>query len=206
MVYLLSTNYWPNLQYCYYLLNKPVAIIHDEHYVKQSFRNRTQITGANGVQNLIIPVKKHHKHTPVNEIYLSFEEKWQLNHWRAITSAYGKSPFFEFLEDDIKPFYTQKTALLIDYNTNQLHTILKILRVQKEIHTLKMDEVPNSGMIDLRETIHPKKQLYASEINLMLDQPYFQSFQNKHPFMKNLSILDLLFSIGLDTKPYLSII
>ena len=202
---LLVTSYWPNLHYFFYVLN--ASIIHIEqfdNYSKQSYRNRTQILSANGVLNLSIPIKKNKSEKVVNAIEISYKEDWQKNHWRAITSAYKNSPYFDFFEDDLKVFYSNKYNLLIDYNLDQLKFIIKVLKQKENIQLTKQYESNPESVIDLRTIIHPK-QSYLSDKLLAnkLDQSYYQTFENKISFTPNLSILDLLFNKGLQTIDYL---
>ncbi len=202
---LLVTSYWPNLHYFFYVLN--ASIIHIEqfdNYSKQSYRNRTQILSANGILNLSIPIKKNKSEKVINSIEISYKEDWQKNHWRAITSAYKNSPYFDFFEEDLKVFYSNKYNLLIDYNTDQLEFIVKVLKQKKDIQLTKQYERNPESVIDLRTIIHPK-QSYLSDKLLAnkLDQSYYQTFENKISFTPNLSILDLLFNKGLHTIDYL---
>ena len=202
---LLVTSYWPNLHYFFYVLN--ASIIHIEqfdNYSKQSYRNRTQILSANGVLNLSIPIKKNKSEKVVNAIEISYKEDWQKNHWRAITSAYKNSPYFDFFEEDLKVFYSNKYNLLIDYNIDQLKFIIKVLKQKKNIQLTKQYESNPESVIDLRTIIHPKHS-YSSDklVANKLDQSYYQTFENKISFTPNLSILDLLFNKGLHTIDYL---
>ena len=202
---LLVTSCWPNLHYFFYVLN--ASIIHIEqfdNYSKQSYRNRTQILSANGILNLSIPIKKNKSEKVINSIEISYKEDWQKNHWRAITSAYKNSPYFDFFEEDLKVFYSNKYNLLIDYNLDQLKFIIKVLKQKKNIQLTKQYESNPESVIDLRTIIHPK-QSYLSDKLLpnKLDQSYYQTFENKISFTPNLSILDLLFNKGLHTIDYL---
>ena len=202
---LLVTSYWPNLHYFFYVLNASIINIEQfDNYSKQSYRNRTQILSANGVLNLSIPIKKNKSEKVVNAIEISYKEDWQKNHWRAITSAYKNSPYFDFFEEDLKVFYSNKYNLLIDYNTDQLKFIIKVLKQKKNIQLTKQYESNPESVIDLRTIIHPK-QSYLSDKLLAnkLDQSYYQTFENKISFTPNLSILDLLFNKGLHTIDYL---
>ena len=202
---LLVTSYWPNLHYFFYVLNASIINIEQfDNYSKQSYRNRTQILSANGVLNLSIPIKKNKSEKVLNSIEISYKEDWQKNHWRAITSAYKNSPYFDFFEEDLKVFYSNKYNLLIDYNTDQLKFIIKVLKQKKNIQLTKQYESNPESVIDLRTIIHPK-QSYLSDKLLAnkLDQSYYQTFENKISFTPNLSILDLLFNKGLHTIDYL---
>ena len=202
---LLVTSYWPNLHYFFYVLNASIINIEQfDNYSKQSYRNRTQILSANGILNLSIPIKKNKSEKAVNSIEISYKEDWQKNHWRAITSAYKNSPYFDFFEDDLKVFYSNKYNLLIDYNLDQLKFIIKVLKQKKNIQLTKQYESNPESVIDLRTIIHPK-QSYLSDklVANKLDQSYYQTFENKISFTPNLSILDLLFNKGLHTIDYL---
>lgn len=202
---LLVTSYWPNLHYFFYVLNASIINIEQfDNYSKQSYRNRTQILSANGILNLSIPIKKNKSKKVVKSIEISYKEDWQKNHWRAITSAYKNSPYFDFFEEDLKVFYSNKYNLLIDYNTDQLKFIVKVLKQKKNIQLTKQYERNPDSVIDLRTIIHPK-QSYLSDKLLAnkLDQSYYQTFENKISFTPNLSILDLLFNKGLHTIDYL---
>ena len=202
---LLVTSYWPNLHYFFYVLNASIINIEQfDNYSKQSYRNRTQILSANGILNLSIPIKKNKSEKAVNSIEISYKEDWQKNHWRAITSAYKNSPYFDFFEEDLKVFYSNKYNLLIDYNIDQLKFIVKVLKQKKNIQLTKQYESNPDSVIDLRTIIHPK-QSYLSDklVANKLDQSYYQTFENKISFTPNLSILDLLFNKGLHTIDYL---
>lgn len=203
---LTSSAYWPNLHYFYYVLNSDKFVIENfENYHKQSFRNRTQILSANGRLDLSIPVKKLNTKELVKDVEISYTENWQTNHWRAITSAYKNSPYFEFFEEEIHYFYTAEFKYLIELNTEQLKLVLKLLKIKKEISfTSEFEKEPNN-FIDLRNSIHPKINFAEDKLVVSkLTVPYYQTFENKFPFHPNLSILDLLFNKGLEAVAYLS--
>lgn len=202
---LLSTAYWPNLQYFFYILNATrVQIEQFENYGKQSYRNRCQLLTANGVLDLSIPVKKQAVKECVNEVEISYQENWQIKHWRAITSAYKNSPYFDYFEEEIKPFYFNQYCSLLDYNLKQAQTILKILKQKREITLTAHYNNVVENVVDLREKIHPKIPFREDSITAdILAKPYYQTFENKFEFQPNLSILDLLFNTGLGSNEYL---
>lgn len=202
---LLSTAYWPNQHYFYYVLNSETIFIESfENYHKQSFRNRTQLLTANGKLDLSIPVKKLNTKELIKDVEIAYTENWQTNHWRAITSAYKNSPYFEFFEEEINYFYSKEFNYLMDLNTEQLKLILKLLKIKKEISFTSEFEKEPTQLIDLRNSIHPKINFTEDKIVASkLATPYYQTFESKFPFHPNLSILDLLFNKGLETVAYL---
>lgn len=207
MKVLLATAYWPNLHYMFYILNaENINIEQFENFQKQSFRNRTCILTANGLLNLSIPVKNQAIKEFTKDIQISYQENWHIKHWRAIESAYKNSPYFDFFEDDIKYFYDRHFDGLLDYNTQQLKLILKLLRIKKEINfTTIFKKETETDVLDLRASIHPKVDFHLDKsASLNLERPYYQTFGEKFPFQKNISILDLLFNKGLETKEILT--
>lgn len=202
---ILGSAYWPNIQYLYYLLNADsVCIDLYEHFRKQSYRNRTRILAANGELSLTIPVKKWADHAPVKDIEISYAEDWQKQHWRSIVSAYKNSPYFDFLEDELRVFYENEFKLLHEYNSAQLKWIIKAFRIKKDIHYSK-EYVQAVSELDLREQIHPKKEVSDKKLKDLLEKPYYQTFSEKMGFVPNLSVLDLIFNEGIRSYQYLTL-
>jgi len=78
--------------------------IHD-NYRKQSYRNRCHIAGANGMLTLSIPIEKPSSlKGTMKDIRIADHGNWQHLHWNAIVSAYNSTPFFQYYEDDFRPF------------------------------------------------------------------------------------------------------
>ena len=192
---LLSTAYLPNISYLSQVLNHNVVVIEKyEHFVKQTYRNRCEILTSNGKLSLSIPLVKQADKELISNKKISYAEDWQKQHWRAITSAYKNSPYFEFFEDEFKPFYENKYELLLDFNTQLLQTILHILRVKKQIEFTSQFDLSPSNCLDLRILSD-----LNNSVNLNAKQ-YYQVFADKQGFAPNLSCLDALFSIGLETR------
>jgi len=202
----LLSAYWPNLHYFFYVFNSEKVLIEQhDHYQKQSFRNRTQILSANGVLDLVIPVLNTGNKTTMQLVEIDYKEKWQMKHWPAITSAYKNSPYFDFFEDEIFAFYNEEEKYLLQYNLKQLDLIFKILRKKKNFELTNTFENSYDSIIDKRFDIHPKLNfeldLSAKQI---LQKKYYQTFSDKHGFIPNLSVLDLIFNEGKGAIQYLA--
>lgn len=196
---LLPTAYLPPINYFSLLLkSKTVLIEQHEHFVKQTYRNRCEILSSNGLLSLSIPLQKNADKEIISEKRISYAENWQINHWRAITSAYKNSAYFEYFEDEFKPFYFEKHEFLMEFNTKLTNVILHILRQKKEIKFTSEYSKEFPG-IDLRETLNIKQE--TSNIY----PKYFQVFGDKLGFRPNLSVIDLLFNKGLETVDYLTV-
>lgn len=203
---LLSSLYLAPVEYYAVLFHADKALIeiHD-HYQKQSFRNRCIIAGANGSMTLSIPVEKPKSGVAsTKDVRISDHGNWRHLHWNAIRSAYSSTPFFQYYEDDFKPFYEEKHLFLYDFNEQVRRLVCRLIGIETPIsYTSRYivhsaEEIRSGvGMADLREVIHPKRPI------LFKTPPYYQVFSDKLGFLPNLSILDLLFNLGSESRIYL---
>ncbi len=203
---ILSTAYFGPVQYfTKFIIYSRVTIELEESYYKQSYRNRCYIAAANGPLPLVIPVKKKYgTHTKTKDIEIDYDTNWQKMHWNSIESAYRSSPFFEFYEDDLAGFYQHREKYLIDLNHKSLVLILNSLELNAPIEfTSSYKSAYPDNTEDLRQKIHPKSR-YNKPDNYFEPEPYTQVFEEKHGFIPNLSIIDLLFNEGPQSEVILS--
>ncbi len=198
---LIPTAYLPPVSYFVILTKyKEVRIERYETYPKQTYRNRCRILTANGPLNLIIPVtKKNSLSGKTGDISICYEEGWQINHWRAIESAYNSSPFFLYYADDLYLYYSNmEISKLFDFNYQLISGLLSLMGMNCSLKVsenyLKAGETDN----DYRQYFNPKKK-----VNKELFSTYNQVFGNKFGFIPDLSIIDLLFNKGPESVNYL---
>lgn len=194
----LSSAYLAPVSYYYILLHHDKVIIEQyDHYMKQTYRNRCHIAGPGGVLPLSIPVVR--PDTPkclMKDIQISDHGNWRHLHWNAIESAYNNTPFFDYYKDDFRPFYEKKYSFLIDFNEELRQLICELIDFQPSTErSYEYKTAFNSNECDLREAIHPKKDFELSNTGF-IPHPYYQVFDNKHGFLPDLSIIDLLFNMG----------
>ena len=174
-----------------------------ENYQKQSYRNRCHFYAADGKQSLSFPIAHSegtHKHL-ISEVLIDYSKPWALQHKRAIISAYRTSAYFEYYQDELFAILDSKPERLLDLNTRLLEFFLDKIGIKAEIRMTE-NYSQNTDCEDLREVIHPKRPDNILE-KLELNKPYFQVFAEKHGFIPNLSIMDLLFNEGPDSIIYL---
>ena len=196
-----STAYLPPIEYLASIINYPQVLIEqEEHYVKQTYRNRCVIYTANGLFPLSIPVDRvNGNHTKIKDVEISCFENWQRHHWRSIVSAYNQSPFFLYYRDDLEVFFTKQYKYLLEFNTELTGVILDALDAKREIvFPEKYIEINDPDYLDLRKQFNPKKR----NANVQFPE-YIQVFGESHGFIPNLSILDLLFNEGPNSLSYL---
>lgn len=194
---LLSTAYFAPIRYFSKLATFPeIYIEQHENFIKQTYRNRAVILGANGPISLIVPIEKGRgSKIKIKDLRIAHDEEWQRNHWRTIFSAYNSSPFFEYYADELELFFRKKHEFLFDYNQQITETILEILDIQVTLNrTNDFEQIPED-YLNFREKINPKAHRNANDPHFE-PQPYTQVFSEKFGFVPGLSILDLLFNEG----------
>ena len=202
---LLSSLYLAPVQYYSKLFRaKRVVIETDDNYQKQSYRNRCIIAAANGSLPLSIPVDKPKGvKLKMRDIKIADHGNWQHFHWNAIISAYNSSPFFEYYKDDFYHFYEKQTTFLFDLNEELRTLICNLLNIETPItYTSSFVQQSDTNTIDLREAIHPKRDWRNTDKEFVA-RPYYQVFADKRPFIENLSIIDLLFNMGNESRLFL---
>ena len=190
MSHIFPTAYLPSIEYVsLFLKTEDASIELFETYQKQSCRTRTNVMTANGIQTLTIPViKTNGNHTLTKDIEISYKESWQQIHLRCLESAYRKSAYFDYYFPYFEKIYKQKFNTLFELNDFCLKTILKIMKVKKDYsYTTDFERIVDEN--DYRISL-------SKGTNKIEMKPYYQVFADRHGFIPNLSIVDLLFNEG----------
>ena len=226
---MLSSTYFGPVQWYQKLNRYDVCLIErHESFIKQTYRNRMIISTTNGPLSLTIPTN-HDTSMAMKDIRISDHANWRHVHWNALLSAYGESPFFEYYQDDIRPFYEKKYDFLFDFNMEIMEKMIELLDIRPKVRVtdkyylseerrVKSEEFNsldgqiqhttfntqhltfNAPIKDFRDVIRPKKPLFDSEFT---PQRYYQVYEQKFGFQPNMSILDLLFNEGNEAIFYL---
>ena len=199
---LLSTTYFGPVQW-YQKLYRYASVFIDqqETFQKQTYRNRCLIATTQGIQALTVPVV-HGAGNAMSDICISDHGNWRHLHWQALQTAYGDSPFFEYYEDDLRPFFVERNwERLVDYNDAICQKMCELLDIHPQFYPLSSFNFSlSTPSSDFRTAINPKHPLPDADFE---PRPYYQVYQQKHGFLPNLSILDLLFNMGPESIFYL---
>ena len=164
---ILPTAYLPPLSYMLALMSEPATIEQMETFEKQTFRNRALIRDANGeMVRLTVPVKKVEHKQLTRDIEISYQTRWQHQHWITLVSTYQQTPYFMYFADYLKPFYEKEYKWLLDLNDEINATIASLLKREKP-----------QGIITSARSLDWSGQIWT----------------DKHPWQTEISILDTLF-------------
>lgn len=199
----LSTAYLPPVQWFSKLLRYDKVYVEQyENYQKQTYRNRCVIAGPNGAISLTVPIEKPDTlKCLTKDIRISDHGNWRHLHWNALESAYNQTPYFEYLKDDLRPFYEKSFRYLMDFNEELVAVICALIDIEPHIERTT-DYIAMREDADFRDSIYPKKNW--QEDKDFTPVPYYQVFQQKYGFLPNLSIVDLLFNMGPESVLVLS--
>jgi len=168
----------------------------EDNYQKQTYRTRCYIASSDGKHLLNIPVQ-HNKSKKTKDVKLDTSFPWHKQHIKSLQIAYRSSPYFEFYEDEIISLFDKIPPFLLDFNLECQHLILDLLQLNTPFTTTKEYIKEYVNVVDLRSLADAK-----SNRDYNLDK-YIQVFSDKHGFIENLSILDLLFMEGPNALNYL---
>jgi hypothetical protein len=137
-----------------------------ESYPKQTYRNRCTITTPDGPLSLSVPVKRADSKQLTRDVEISYQQRWQHQHWIALVSAYKRTPYFDYYADFFRPFYEKETKFLVDLNDGLHNTIEALLN---------------------NTTIMQQKTAFTT---------HWQGLNLEESFGNGQSILDMLFEYG----------
>ncbi len=195
MLLLIETQYLPPVDLFIQIIeNQGIIFEHCENYQKRSFRNRCDIATANGILSLTVPLESgKNAQQNIKDVRIMNADRWQAQHSQAIRSAYGRAPYFEHYADVIFPFYEKSYDFLHDFNYDFFLLVKRLLKIDLNISftTTYEKEYPTENVLDLRNCIRNREQPFSEKL-----KKYPQVFEDRHGFIPNLSVLDLLFCTG----------
>ena len=196
---LLHPTYFPSIaSFVAIAQTKHLTFEYCDNYQKQTYRNRMYIYGTNGKLPLTIPVIYSQKKRQLyKDIQISNLTNWQDQHWKSIQAAYSSSPFFEFYEHDLKPLFTTEYTSLFDFNMRCLEAVFECLQLPFNYNLTEEFEKTVVQKVDFRFLADSRKEFTQNF------KTYVQVFDDKHGFISNLSILDLIFNEGPNALLYL---
>ena len=198
MKILLHPTYFPSVSHFVAMVTADTVTFEvEDNFQKQTNRNRMYIYSPNGIQLLNIPVKHSNEaHQKFKDTQLETAFDWQKQHFKSLEAAYRTSPFFEYFEDDIRPIFSKKHKFMMDLNFEVLDIVTGCLGLPVKYEKTSEYCKEVTGVADYRYLVNGKKDTAQF-------QPYTQVFGDRHGYLNNLSILDLLFNEGRYAVDYL---
>ncbi|HRY98218.1 MAG TPA: WbqC family protein [Bacteroidales bacterium] len=171
-------------------------------YRKQTLRNRCAIMSANGPLTLTVPVAKPWRNAAFSEVRPDTARPWRRTHWRAIESAYSRSPFFLYYRDEAESWFSKdRVESLAAFNQACIHDLIRIMQLPVNVNVDQVHGPHEGELTDYAPFFLNRRQEEGS--SLMALPEYRQVFSERLPFVPDLSVLDLIFNLGPEAREYL---
>ena len=195
MLKVLEPTYFPPISHWKHISSNNLQWSINSRYNKQTLTNRTYIDSSNGELMLTVPIKHSGKNVPrkFSKIKIDNSSNWKKTHYKSIKICYQSSPFFEFYEDDISFFYKSDYEYLHQLNFASINLVCRWINIEMPKKNFNIQEKEFINLIYLSNT---------KRTHELLDKKYTQTFQTSNGFINDLSILDLIFNCGPDSKNY----
>lgn len=200
----------------------------DVQYLDKDWNNRNRIKGPQGPFWLTVPVRLKASATRLlKDIRIADDgwnskNHWQKNHWKSIQSCYTRAPYWDNYAPFFEKLYTEHPwQWLSELNLVVLSHLLEIFDIRVDFHIAS--EIGFSGSKSDLVLDHCRKLqadicvLGMHGKDYLIERDFFQAgvfvhYQNyRHPqypqrfgqFEPNLSVLDLLFNCGPESRDIL---
>ena len=195
MLKVLEPTYFPPISHWKHISSNNLQWSINSRYNKQTLTNRTYIDSSNGELMLTVPIKHSGKNVPrkFSEIKIDNSSNWKKTHYKSIKICYQSSPYFEFYEDDISFFYESDYEYLHQLNFASINLVCNWINLEMPKENFNVQEKEFINLIYLSNTKRTRE---------LLEKKYTQTFQVSNGFINDLSILDLIFNCGPDSKNY----
>ena len=222
-VAILQSNYIPWKGYFDLINSCDIFVLYDDmQYTKNDWRNRNKIQTNQGLKWLTIPVRQEKLSQRINETKIS-DPRWSRKHWATITHNYTKAKCFNDYKDLFEDLYlNMHEELLNEVNYRFIVAINKIIGIDTVIiksSEFKLVQGKSERLLDICNTLGADVYLSGPAAMDYLDVQLFQQegigvewmhydnypvYQQLHkPFEHGVSILDLIFNEGLESRKYL---
>lgn len=189
------------------------VFLDDAKYVKKQWHNRNQIRTGNGTSYLTVPTISH-SGEKINDIKISYDEKWNINHKKTLYYSYHKTPFFNHYWEFFEELYSKKFETLLELNLEIINFIINELQINtKIIFSSELAITKKKSDLNLEICKRLDADIYLSGIqgkNYLIEDDFkkneievqFQNFQHPEyeqyykPFIPNMASVDLLFNEG----------
>ncbi len=209
-------NYLPWFGFIHKIAKSDLFVILDHvEFSRRSFINRNRVKGPNGEIWLTVPVKVHGR-MRIMDVPIDTEQKWREKHLKSLRLFYGKAPYFKEIFPHIEEVYERDRESLADLNVDLIYRLIDILNLRTKFvrsSTLNPQGKKMEMIVDICKKVDADAYLSGQGAKKYQDSEYFsmnginliyQEFE--HPvypqrfgkFVPNLSIVDMLFNVGVE--------
>jgi len=226
-VAILQSSYIPWKGYFDLINSVDEFVIYDDmQFTRRDWRNRNRIKTESGLIWLTIPVEVKGKFGQKIKDTKIAGNIWPIKHWKSICHAHGKSPYFKDYRDMFEDLYLHKATklnYLSDVNYLFMQNIMRLLGIQTKLlksSDFNLQDGKTERLLgickDLNATEYlsgPSAKVYLDERTMMdqkisvkwMDYSGYPNYEQLHgEFEHSVTILDLIFQVGIEAKKYMN--
>ena len=218
---ILQSNYIPWKGYFDLISKVDEFVIYDDvQFTKNDWRNRNKIKTPKGLEWITIPVGQNIKRK-IKDVVIN--SNWQKKHWKTLQMNYSKAIFFKEISEWLEPLYLKKEyTSLSEANVTFIKKICQYLAINTKItdsnnYTCVKGQTENLVNICIQSGAEeyitgPSAKGYIDENlfnknNIKLNWMSYNNYQIYNQlwgdFVHNVSIVDLLFNMGVEAKKFI---
>lgn len=218
LVTIRQPGYLPNIGFFKKIQSSDIFVyLDDAQYAIRSWDNRNKIRNGNKTAWLTVPVV-HPYSKKLNQVEISYTKDWVNNHINLIEANYSKAPYFNNYWGEIKSVLQKKWKKLIELNIALIDYCILLLEISTERRKsseLRVNQMYTKRLVEICEKLDAttyrsgimgkeyldEKIFKEKGINVIYENfqhPTYNQFQTE--FIPNLSIIDLLFNEGENSK------
>ena len=211
-----QSQYLPWLPYFEKVVCSDIFVILDNvQFQKNGVQNRNQIKTAAGKTWLTVPVTYSFGQL-INEVRIDNHLNWARKHWRSLEIHYAKAACFDEFASTIRDIYARERDYLVDLNTVLFGHVVNWLGIRTEIIRASELDVKGSGsdlILGLCKSVGAdiycsgqgakdylgQASFESAGIQVVFQEYNYPTYPQCYPelgFVKDLSVIDLLFNCG----------
>ncbi len=219
-----QSNYIPWRGYFDAIRQADVFIFYDDmQYTRRDWRNRNKIKTPKGLEWLTIAVQVKDKFEQKIKETKVVSEDWGAAHWQTIRQNYSKAPFFKEYKDFFEDLYHRNWGpYLSEINIGFASEIMGLLGINTPImrsSDFSLVEGKTERLVDLCQKVGATRYLSGPAAKDYMDLDAFSkvgigvgffdySGYAEYPqlygdFRGDVSIVDLIFNVGAESKNYI---
>jgi hypothetical protein len=214
-------NFLPWIGFFYKIKKSDIFILLDDvQFSKGSFTNRNKVKTPNGGKYITMPIDKKGSYPQIiNQCEIRDKEQAIEKILNSIKSNYRKSKYFDDYFESLKNAVNSDTSYLSDINISLIKWVLDILEIKTHIEISSdlenINGVSTDRLISICKSVGSNKYLSGFGGSNYQDESKFSNqgidlltTDFEHPiydqlwgeFLPNMSIIDLIFNCGKDSK------
>lgn len=218
----IQSNFLPWRGYFDFIREVDLFIIHDDiQYTKGDWRNRNKIKTLRGSEWITVPVNYRQSSQLIEETTIDDSKPWARGMLNKIRNSYQKAPCFEPYFSELSDLLLEPAATISDLNLRLIKWVCSHLEIETPI-TFSREYYPQGAkterLIGILEQVDattylsgPSAQAYIKPelfeqagIKLKYKVYDYPEYEQLYPlFEPAVSIIDLMFMVGKDSKKYL---